>query len=294
MKFVPNAVSVKMARQLLIQKKHSPETLFAAGLFGMGATIVLSCRATLKVGDILDGHEATIAQIESTVANPTLDYSAKDASTDRRTLTVQTGVHIAKLYAPAAITGILAVSALAGSHNILNSRNASIIAAYGALDKTFNDYRGRVRDSVGDEREREIYTDALPCEIEDEKGKVKKVKKATMGGSMYAKLFDEFNVNHNAAQPELNLLFLKLQQKYANQLLQSRGHVFLNEVYDSLGMERSSAGQIVGWVKGNGDDYIDFGVFNQAKEGEVYDLMVGNEKAIWLDFNVDGVVYNKI
>jgi hypothetical protein len=68
--------------------------------------------------------------------------------------------------------------------------------------------------------------------------------------------------------------------------------VFLNDVYDLLGMDRTPAGAVVGWVKGHGDGYITFMLDDNKRE--VYDFFEGNEKSVWLDFNVDGVVYKLI
>ena len=92
-------------------------------------------------------------------------------------------------------------------------------------------------------------------------------------------------------------IFLKCQQRYANDLLQIRGWVTLNDVYDMLGFPRSQAGQVVGWVydKDNpqGDNYIDFGIYDLHKEG-CRDFVNGIERSIWLDFNVDGYIFDKI
>jgi hypothetical protein len=87
-------------------------------------------------------------------------------------------------------------------------------------------------------------------------------------------------------------MFIRSQQNYANDLLNARGHVFLNEVYDMLGIERTSAGAVVGWVRGNGDNEIDFGVLNDLHSGQRF--INGDERSVLLDFNVDGVVYDLI
>ena len=108
--------------------------------------------------------------------------------------------------------------------------------------------------------------------------------------SIYARFFDETSTNWQRTQG-YNQFFIQAQQNYANDLLKSRGHVFLNEVYDMLGLERSKAGAVVGWVKGNGDNYIDFGVF-QGDEWNAMRFVTGDERSILLDFNVDGVVYH--
>ena len=49
---------------------------------------------------------------------------------------------------------------------------------------------------------------------------------------------------------------------------------------------------MTGWVKGNGDDFVDFNIFDGIFEGEDKN---GRTVTKWaLDFNVDGVMYDKI
>ena len=50
---------------------------------------------------------------------------------------------------------------------------------------------------------------------------------------------------------------------------------------------------VVGWVLGNGDNCIDFGIWDSANE-KARDFVNGREGAILLDFNVDGVIYDLI
>lgn len=297
MKFIPNAVSTRAARTLLVSQKNSPQTLFVAGLVGMGATVVLACRATLKVEAVLDKVEDGLQTIEEVRSKPNhtapyASYSERDHRRDKAYIYLRAAGDLSKLYGPAIICGTASVAALAGSHNILTKRNAALAAAYGTLERAYSDYRERVRAEVGVDREVELYHDVQPCEIEDEKGKKSVAKKAN-GGAPYSFLFDEHNKNYEPT-PEYNFLFLKLQQRYANQRLQSRGHLFLNEVLESLGLEHTKAGAVTGWIKGQGDDYVDFGIFEDRMEERIVDFMVGREKAIWLSFNVDGVIYDKI
>ena len=112
--------------------------------------------------------------------------------------------------------------------------------------------------------------------------------------SDYAKFFDEFNPNWQN-DPEYNLMFLKSQQQYANDLLKARGRLFLNEVYDMLGIERTKAGQVVGWTYNmknpTGDNFVDFGIYDMSKE-RVRAFVNGYEPSILLDFNVDGNVWD--
>jgi hypothetical protein len=89
-----------------------------------------------------------------------------------------------------------------------------------------------------------------------------------------------------------NATFIRIQQQWANDMLMGTGYIFLNEVYKMLGLEPTPAGQLVGWVKGNGDDYIDFGILDDPYEGMRF--VSGDEASVLLDFNVDGVVWDLI
>lgn len=102
----------------------------------------------------------------------------------------------------------------------------------------------------------------------------------------FTQVFDETNRNWERT-PEYNLLFLKHKQNHLNDLLHVRGHLFLNDVYDQLGFDRTPAGQVVGWlVGGKSDNYIDFNITDLQKES--------NHPSVQLTFNVDGVIFDQI
>lgn len=293
MKFVPNAVTGKLARQLLKVKKGSPTILFAAGVVGVVGAGVMACRATLKLEEVLDEHKKNMGVAEIIESEK---YTEEDRKKDIAYIHVRTAVKVGKLYAVPVLLGAASIAALTGSHNILSKRNAALTAAYAALEKGFNEYRERVLEQVGEDKEREFRYPLEKVEVVDpETGKKKNVKRVCGEGmSMYARFFDK-NSTSWSLTPEYNVLFLRCQQNWANDRLRAKGHLFLNEVYDALGIERSSEGQVVGWVVDcGGDGYVDFGIFDSPASDRFFDFVVGNEGGIWLDFNVDGVVYDKI
>lgn len=127
-------------------------------------------------------------------------------------------------------------------------------------------------------------------------GKEKKVKSTVNvanADSGYARFFDE-SCHGYEEDSQYNLLMLRGQQQYANDLLKSRGYIFLNDVYDMIGIDRTKEGQIVGWVynKNNevGDNFVDFGILETNRETEDGSY----EPAILLDFNVDGNILDLI
>jgi hypothetical protein len=296
---IKNSVTSRVGRQVLVTQKHSPTLLVGAGIVGVIATVVLASRATLKMEEVLREAEEKDNQIKGAVALETENYSEEDARKDKLGVRVQTAGKIVKLYAPAAIVGVLSIGALAGSHVILSRRNVALTAAYAAVDRGFKEYRQRVVEEFGELKDREFRFGMVENELAvdtDDGVAVKTVKGVDsksfeeFGYSIYAKLFDEYN-RYWKKEWSMNQLFLQCQQNYANDALRANGHLFLNEVYDMLGLPRTKAGAVVGWVKGHGDDTINFGI------AETYDGMrfiKGQERSVVLDFNVHGVILDLI
>lgn len=289
---VKNAITSKFGKQILKGKKHAPAILFGAGVVGVVASTVLACRATLKMHEVLD---ETQADLEKARTLEHANYSEVDRQKDITLIYLKATGRIAGMYAPAAALGVLSIFALTGSHVMLTKRNAAAMAAYAALDKGFREYRARVMKELGVDKDREFRYGTVDREIveETEEGPVvKTVREPILGKSIYARIFDEGNRNWQRG-PGYNQLFIQCQQNYANDLLRSRGYVFLNDVYDILGFDRTKEGCIVGWVVGNADDYIDFGVFEGDRHSGLR-FVTGAERSIILDFNVDGIIWDKI
>ena len=278
-----------IGRRSLMFQKNSPNIFFAAGLVGVVASTVMACRATLKLSETLDDVEKEVNVVKDMVVDQT--YSEQMHRRDMIYVYSKSTIKVTKLYAPAVIIGSVSIAALTGSHIQLTRRNAALTAAYVVVEEAFREYRDRVRTVVGEDRELDIYRGTRTEMVKNELGNQEEMRSFDPNKrSMYSKIFDEYSVNWKK-DPEFNRIFLQCQQNFANNLLQSRGHVFLNEVYDMLGVDRTSAGSVVGWVlNDDGDNYVDFGFY------EAYNsrFMNGWERSVILDFNVDGVIYDKI
>jgi len=294
MKFVPAVIGKQIARRSLLAQKASPEVLLGVGIVGLVGSTVLACRATLKVETVME-EAKTKLELSKSLQRP--DYSEDDRSRDTALIYFQSGVKVVRLYAPAIIVGAASIYALKTSHGILTRRNVALTAAYTALEKGFDQYRSRVVEKYGTEEDRNFRCGTRQVEVvnPDTNKKELVTRVGLEDPSIYARFFDDHSPSWSK-EPEYNMIFLKCQQNYANDLLRGRGHVFLNEVYDMLGIPRSSAGSVVGWVlspNGDTDNFVNFGVFD-GREQVTRDFVNGLEGAILLDFNVDGVIYNKL
>lgn len=280
--------------------KHGPAIMFGAGVVGMVATAVLASRATLKLDDVVTETEALQNEAEkyiSAAANTDQEGAAKRLSMK---IHIRQWYLVGKLYAPAIACGAVSIALLTGSHVILTQRNTALMAAYAAVDQGFRKYRDRVTEELGKEKDLEFLHGVEEVEVEktNDKGKVEKTVQRVASGdvSMYARLYNSDNDIwvHNA--PEMNLSQLRMIQTSLTQKLKLQGHLFLNEAYDQLGFDRTKAGAVVGWIYNSpdGDGYVDFGIWDDDRVDRLMDFVSGREDQIVVDFNVDGVIYDRI
>lgn len=287
---IPDSVTRTFSRQLLKLRKQSPHILFGTGVVGVLAGTVLACRATLRAEPVLTEMESDIAWMKANRDRRVAEdgYTDREYQKDMAYVYTKHSLRLARLYAPAATVTIASIGALTGSHVTMTRRNNALMATVNVVTNAYAEYRERVRKEIGEDRELELYYNVGKETIVDENGKKREIAVPDPTKfSIHARFFDEGSI-YWKKNPELNRLFVQTQQNYANDLLHARGHVFLNEVYDMLGIERSAAGQVVGWILGNGANFIDFGMF----DGRSREFINGNERTILLDFNVDGQILN--
>ena len=302
-------------------KKHSPEILLVTGIITGGAALVAACKATTKLEAVLNETKGNVEQVHECAAAGeirvkdgdeivTVPYTEEDSKKDLTIFYTKGCFNVAKLYAPAAALGAISLTCILASHGIIHKRNTALAAAYTAVDSSFKDYRQRVVERFGEELDRELKYDIKTKEVEEvvvqEDGTetvvprtvnvAEGVKTGKDETSEYARFFDEWCTGWTK-DAEANLVFLRNVEKWANQRLQSKGHLFLNELYDALGIPRSKAGQIVGWVydleNPKGDNEVRLGIYNVNREN-CRDFVNGRERSILIDPNVDGPIYDLI
>ena len=307
-KEIINSVSYNAHRIGFKIKKASPEIMVVAGVVGVVTSTVMACKATTKVNDILEETRKQVDDVHNVLDSDVIteeEYNNDDAKKDLAIIYTQTGVKLIKLYAPSVIVGALSITGILASHKILKKRNVALTAAYATIDRSFKEYRGRVVERFGKELDRELRYNIKAQEIEEktvDKDGNETVEKKTISVvdpnmySDYARIFDNGSMGWTK-DPEYNLMFLKLQQNQANDRLRAQGYLFLNDVYDMLGIPRTKAGQIVGWIYDEenpvGDNFVDFGIYDIYNE-KACDFVNGRERSIVLDFNVDGNILDMI
>ena len=291
------------ARATLELKKNSPTILFVAGLAGVTTSTVMASMATLKLSDTLNDTQKRLQIIneaeEYNELHPedAIDYDGSSAVQMKAYIYMRLVLDVGRLYGPAIVVGVAGIACLTKSHNILMKRNAALTAAYVTLERTYKAYRAKIRDTIGEDKEAELHYEVQKELQEKETLAIegKKKKKGGTGPSIYSKWFDE-TCTPFSISPEANIMFLHYQQNWANDRLRAKGFIFLNEVYEQLGIPETEAGTIVGWMMDDeGDGFVDFGIFNpKTDEVRHYIKSDGTGAPILLDFNVDGPVNHKL
>ena len=294
-------------------QKVSPQVMTVAGGVAVVAGVVLACRATLKIDDILDRHSETIKKIQEgkALANgDTIVYSEEDYKKDLAITYTRTAVDLVKRYAPAALTVFAGIGLMAGGNYILGNRLAAVTAAYTVCKDEFDSYRDRVKKQFGEAVERDIRDnlriDEVTETVTDENGEEKEVSTSIehRDDSYYVRFFDKSSTHWSNSTYE-NACFLKCKWNECQYLLHSRGYLFLREVFEMLDIQKlddsdnhkrksnPDISSIVGWVTtkdGSTMNMVDFGIENFDEIAKI----VPNGEGIRLEFNVDGVIYDRI
>lgn len=301
-------------------KKASPTIMVVGAAIGGVTAAILACKATLKAQDILAEHKTGVEKIHE--AKDKVDsgaiqlsegetYTEKDMKDDITKQYLKTGLKLAKVYAPAVGLGAASLGCMFGSHHIMTKRNATLTAAYIALEQTFNSYKNRVTDRFGERVQHELEQNIKAVEVEtkkvDENGVEEVIKEykdiAEQADDPCSLIFDE-TVDTWERDADRNRNYLLLMQSAANRRLRTQGHLFLNEVLTMIGTHggqslRTPTGQIVGWIYDPNNtslqNHVDFGITNYVPNNEALNSFIrGEERSVIMHFNCDGVIIDKI
>jgi hypothetical protein len=276
--------------------------MFYGGLVLMGATVVTACRGTLQLEGVLDDVKKDREDVEAAAERHPEKYSGKELTKLNAYVTFKGLARVAKLYLPSVALGVAAVACLTSSHNQLTRRNAGLSAALAATERALDSYRTRIREAYGEDTELELWRGEKTetrAVLDDEGRETKSNTKVKVGGgySPYARIWGQDTSKEWDPVSDYNLAKLRHVQEWGTMRLNHKGHLFLNEILDELGLERMPAGQVVGWLSkknGGADGFVDLGVLRQGNEVEWLDFVRGYETHILLDFNVDGEIWRKI
>lgn len=301
-------------------KKASPTIMIVGAAIGGVTAAVLACKATLKAEEIIAEHNAQVETIHTTKAQVDSGemqlkdgetYTADDMKKDITATYVHTAVWLAKVYAPAVTLGGISLACMFGSHHIMSKRNASLTAAYIAIDKVFNEYKDRVTERFGDRVQHELEHNIKAVEVESKEKKDDGTEEAIREyadvardvNDPYSMIFDE-SCSLWEKDSMMNAMTIRNVESAANRRLRTNGHLFLNEVIDMLdpygkGCHRTAVGQVAGWIYDPKDETkqncVSLGTDCYVPGNEALnDFINGDERSVMLHFNCDGPIIDKI
>ena len=288
---LPAGLSTKIGKGLLTVRKYSPETLTVVGVAGIVTSAVLIAKATLKVQPVVNEIKGDVDALKSART----EENAQEINQAIVRRYAAGSYDVAKVYFPSVTLGLAGLGCVLSAQGIMRRRNIALAAAYKTVETSLAEYKKRMVEELGEEKAESIFRGETTEEITNDEGEKVTVTRVDPNRvSQYARCFCKESSSAWEPEATYNLMFLRSQQAYFNNILQHRGYVYLNEVYKALGFEPSRAGQVVGWKLGeNEDNYVDFGIYD-ADSSQKRMFINGDERSVWLDFNVSGVILDTL
>lgn len=287
--------------------KHSPAIALGAGIVGMVGTVVLASRATLKVAPKMEAHKAELLELKkSTAKNIAKEIESEGelpGNAEYRkgsyVLWSQFVRDCTRAYAIPLALGACSIGLLATGYKVQSNAIAGLTMAYEGLKVTFDKYREAVIEDQGEEADTKYIVEAHTAATEELQSRLDDYEVYHVDSRFVFGTESSSDFNSQASMWNVN--FLNDVEAAMNRKLDAQGIVFLNEVLVALGMDRTPAGQQLGWVKKPDDSNhvgIDFGWRTLSDEITMHNLKNADSSddapEILLDFNYDGVVWDKL
>lgn len=263
---------------------HAPKILLGTSIVcGIGATVT-ACKATLKLPETM--KEIT-ENVEAAKAME-VEEGEQDATKNKEVVKsyISGGIKLAKLYGPSVGLTVTSVACALAGNRMMNQRYAGALAALGSTEKMFDNYRKRVVEEFGEEKDtqfangiREVVTEEPVLNKDgtpktDKNGEVKTTKKTSVeydpNVNKYSRMFDELSSKEWDPNPDYNVSTLLGRQQYFNDMLHSHRYLFLNTVYKELGYPITAYGQDMGWIIDDDtpNAVVDLGLYDITNSGK--------------------------
>ncbi|MGM9968864.1 MAG: DUF6353 family protein [Anaeroplasma sp.] len=202
--------------------KHAPQILVGVGIAGMATATVLAVKSTPKALQLME--------------------EKKDEENKEKLEPLEVVKTTWKCYIPTAALMVLSTGCLIGSCSISTKRYAALAAAYKIAETGYNEYRDKVIETIGEEKEKEIKSKVAESRIEKTPAKR---EDAIITGHGDTLCYDNLSGRYFRSSP--------CEIKNAQNVLNSRMYnynemyVSLNDFYDEVGLERTKMGDRLGW-----------------------------------------------
>lgn len=278
----------------LASKAHAPTIMVVSGVVSMGASVIIASKKTLNLENTLAPHVSNYEGVED--LKSTNGIGEKDAKILQRKIVVHGIVDTGKNYFVPGVLFVGGACLVFGGHRIMLQRNATLAIAFTGLQKAYDAYRQNVRNNFGEETDQAMLNGWTHKEVIDPKtGKTEWVQSRDWDApenDPYNRVFSRETSDQWINDLGVNKLFISNQQRMANIALGLQGYLYLNDVYESLGMPPTDIGQVCGWKVTRLPDgtknipFIDFGLDKKMPDDWKYNV----ENEIYLDINCQGLI----
>lgn len=263
---------------------HAPKILLGTSIVcGIGATVT-ACKATLKLPETMKEITENVEAAKAMQVEEGEQDTAKNKEVVKSY--ISGGIKLAKLYGPSVGLTVTSVACALAGNRMMNQRYAGALAALGSTEKMFDNYRKRVVEEFGEEKDtqfangiREVVTEEPVLNKDgtpktDKNGEVKTTKKTSVeydpNVNKYSRMFDEVSSREWDPNPDYNVSTLLGRQQYFNDMLHSHRYLFLNTVYKELGYPITAYGQDMGWIIDDDtpNAVVDLGLYDLTNSGK--------------------------
>lgn len=225
--------------------KRSPEILLGIGIASAITSTVLAVKATPKAMELLaEAEKENInRQIKEGVPGPEVKNGLPSAQV------VKT---VWKCYIPAAISGVASIACLLGSHSVNAKRNAALATAYKLSETALNEYREKVVEEIGEDKEK-VIRDKVSQKHLDEKPVSKNEVIITGTGKQLC--YDGISGRYF----ESDIQTIRAAVNKINETMVYEMYAALNDFYNEIGLSNTDMGDELGWNLDDGLLEISYG-----------------------------------
>lgn len=224
--------------------KRSPEILLGIGIASGITATVLAVKATPKALELLtekryEKYGDTLKEDDSYDDMPEL----KPVEVVKATW---------KCYIPAAINGVASIACLLGSHSVNAKRNAALATAYKLSETALNEYREKVVEEIGEDKEK-VIRDKVSQKHLDEKPVSKNEVIITGTGKQLC--YDGISGRYF----ESDIQTIRAAVNKINETMVYEMYAALNDFYNEIGLSNTDMGDELGWNVDDGLLEISYG-----------------------------------
>lgn len=201
---------------------NSPLILTAIGTAGVIGTAVLAARGAYRASDVIR-HEEELIGAEA-VKEPL-------SNVEKFQLTW-------KFYIPAVGSGVMTIVCIIAANRIGTRRAAAMAAAFTISEKAFDEYREKVVETIGKNKEQDIRDEVMKDRVA-----ANPPSQTVIVGTGNSLCYDAYGDRYF----ESSMQKLKEAQNNINYKLIAHDYATLNEFYDEVGLRHTKFGDNIGW-----------------------------------------------